>query len=116
RILPDGVGYSREVPMRPVNEDPGKKFADKVTKATQDAFEKGASAAEQAGQEIEQSYSACCRRHSGFQSPRDGDGPRKFAGKLRLGAGDSNRKRAVGGRGALVIRCPEAVGGADRAI
>ena len=44
--------------MRPVNEDPGKKFADKVTKATQDAFEKGASAAEEAGQEIEQSYSA----------------------------------------------------------
>jgi hypothetical protein len=44
--------------MRPVNEDSGKKFADKVTKATQEAFEKGTSAAEKAGQEIEQSYSA----------------------------------------------------------
>ena len=44
--------------MRPVNEDPGKKFADKVTKATQDAFEKGTSAAEEAGQEIQQSYTA----------------------------------------------------------
>jgi hypothetical protein len=45
KILRLGVGYSREVPMRPVNEDSGKKFADKVTKATQEAFEKGTSAA-----------------------------------------------------------------------
>jgi phasin len=44
--------------VRPMNEDPGKKLADKVTKATYEAFEKGTSAAEEAGQEIEQSYSA----------------------------------------------------------
>jgi hypothetical protein len=52
--------------MRPVNEEPGKRFADKVAKATQEAFEKGTSSVEEAGREIEQSYSAAAASFRDF--------------------------------------------------